>query len=307
MKKRPNTKPFTKKMIVSLVLTLFLCSCAAPANSSHQNPSATPNQILEPFEVGATSLPAITQTPQDCVESKGKMLDRSIPSKVLGEEITAKIYLPPCYDSRKETAYSVLYMLHGQTSLDDQWLRLGLFDKMDELLAEQKVHPFIIVLPYELRSNLEAFQSTYDEAIVKDLIPYMDEKFRVCSKRECRAVGGLSRGGNWAVQLGFEYPDLFTAVGAHSAPLFYGELSDISRIVFNTGPDVQFPVFYVDVGNKDEDHNDVLLFVQTLEELKLQYQYNDFLGYHDEAYWSAHVPGYLEWYSSQLAQPSSTN
>lgn len=289
---------------ISLILMVVISSCT-PRDPQYQStyvPTSLPPQATP--EKTQTEEASLTPTPAPCTETTGSVVDRDVPSKILTESVSVKVYLPPCYNSEDDTKYSVLYMLHGQTSLDDQWMRIGLLIKMDELLAQKKVHPFLIVLPNEIRSNTVAFESKFGDAVVEEIIPYIDQHFNTCTERACRAIGGLSRGGNWAVHLGFSNPELFTAVGAHSAPLFYGEISNINKIT--TSPELieSLPVFYVDVGNKDEDHADVMLFLDTLQDLNIPHKFNNNIGYHDESYWRAHVEEYLLWYDSQLKPPS---
>ena len=250
------------------------------------------------------SLPSATPTEAGCEENSGTLFDRSLESSVLGESLDFKVYLPPCYGFDKGLRYSVLYMLHGQTSSFDQWVNLGLLSAMDDLLKHGLIDPFILVLPNETRSNVDGNNSKYGQSLAEELVPFIDENYRTCSERQCRAIGGLSRGGNWAVHLGFERPDLFTAVGAHSAPLFYGEITTVRYAASDKETASALPVFYIDVGNKDEDLADVQKFVQTLQEFhSVAYEFNSYLGYHNEAYWSAHVSDYLLWYANQLHPP----
>jgi enterochelin esterase-like enzyme len=289
---------------ISLILMVGISACTSfdPQISTTKTPTALPAQFTP--DKTQTIVPFATQTIAPCTDSTGSLVDREVPSKLLAEPISVKIYLPPCYDSQSEENYSVLYMLHGQTSMDDQWVRIGLLSKMDELLAQKKVQPFLIVLPNEIRSNTDSYQSKYGDAIVDEVIPYIDQHFNTCNEKVCRAIGGLSRGGNWAVHLGFSNPDLFNAIGAHSAPLFYGEISNILMITTYGENSIYIPTFYVDVGNKDPDHADVILFLETLQNLNIPHKFSNNLGYHNEAYWNTHVEDYLLWYYSQLMPPS---
>jgi len=289
---------------ISLILMVGLSACGLSEPQIQSTSTATSQPTLATPEKTKTEAPSITQTAAPCIETTGTIVDKEIPSKLLTEPIRIKVYLPPCYSHNKQAKYSVLYMLHGQTSLDDQWVRIGLLSKMDELLKQKMVNPFVIVLPNEIRSNTDSFKSKYGEALVEEVIPYIDQHFNVCAEKDCRAIGGLSRGGNWAVHLGFSNPELFTAVGAHSSPLFYGEITNILGLNIGSESIESLPVFYVDVGNKDEDHADVMLFLDTLQELNIPHKFNNNLGYHDETYWRAHVEDYLLWYDSQLKPPS---
>jgi enterochelin esterase-like enzyme len=118
-------------------------------------------------------------------------------------------------------------MLHGQAADNQQWIDLGLIDNIDLLIDAKVIQPMIIVMPYEVSWRTGPEESNFGAALINDVIPFMEENYRACAERACRAIGGLSRGGNWAVYLGFQYPEVFAAVGAHSAPLFYGELGRI--------------------------------------------------------------------------------
>lgn len=291
---------------ISLIIMVGISACSL--RDSQIQYSDTPTSLPTQSIVTKTQTiePFVTQTAAPCVESNGTIVDRDVPSKLLTESIRIKVYLPPCYNSKSDIRYSVLYMLHGQTSLDDQWVRIGLLSKMDELLAHERVQPFIIVLPNEIRSNTDSYKSKFGDALIEEVIPFIDQHFNACTEKSCRAIGGLSRGGNWAVHLGFSNPELFTAVGAHSAPLFYGEISNILTISNSPETIEALPVFYIDVGNRDEDFNDVALFFDTLNELNIRRTFNNNLGYHDEVYWRAHVEDYLLWYDSQLSPPSQT-
>lgn len=282
---------------------VFLAACQQVTPASPTSTSAIKTAIPPATKTPPFVTPLATDSPADCNDTRGQVVERSVPSKLVQDDIKIKVYLPPCYVSHPEIDYSVLYMLHGQTSPGDQWINLGLLTNMDELILEGKTQPFIIVLPGEERSNIEAYDSLYGDALVKEVIPFVDRYFQTCTDRSCRAIGGLSRGGNWAVHLGFEFPELFSAVGAHSAPLFYGEIISINYILADKQAIKNLPVFYLDVGDRDEDLNDVLIFSALLQKRNVPHSFNAFLGYHDAKYWSAHVADYLVWYNSQLAPP----
>ena len=111
------------------------------------------------------------------------------------------IYLPPCYDERIEINYPVLYLLHGQTYTDDQWIRLGVPNILDNLIHSGESQPFIIVFPDDRYWNLPAGPG-FGERLVDSLIPYIDQTYRTLPDRNHRAIGGMSRGAGWALRLG---------------------------------------------------------------------------------------------------------
>lgn len=301
MPKPPSRGVASSLLVFLLALTSTLSSCK-PQPARALDPTLQPTHATQTM-AAAQTLAQYTPdlTPQTCSESTGTVIDDAAPSEVLNEPVSIKVYLPPCYQQDAPRAYPVLYMLHGQSSINDQWQRLGLFDAADRLIDDKEIQPFIIVLPSELRSNQDPYQSKFSTVILEDVLPYVEEVYRVCPGRTCRAIGGLSRGGNWAVHIGLANPDQFLAVGAHSTPLFYGEVVNLYRLAALPASGEVYPVLYIDVGNKDEDLNDVITFVATLKELSIPFQYSEFLGYHDENYWRAHVTDYLRWYASQFA------
>jgi enterochelin esterase-like enzyme len=191
-------------------------------------------------------------------------------------------------------------MLHGQTFENDQWQRLGLLSTADKLILSGEITPMIIVMPYDISWSAGPEISSFDESLVKELLPYIENSYNACQRRECRAVGGLSRGGNWSVYLGFKHPDLFEAIGVHSAPLFYGEILRITNALRVDGAISNLPAIFIDVGNKDENIQQVLVFVDLLKENNVPYEFVEFLGYHAEDYWRAHTADYLRWYSKQI-------
>jgi enterochelin esterase-like enzyme len=238
-----------------------------------------------------------------CRASKGSIVDVEIPTDQINRPVNTKIYLPPCYDGDPLAGYPVLYMLHGQAAMNDQWVRLGLTNAADDLINQGKIQPLIIVLPFEITWTPGPEDSNFDEAVIEDVLPYIDANYATCAERSCRAVGGLSRGGNWAVYLGFAYPELFGVAGAHSTPLFYGEEMRISQALSDAATVDDLPFVLVDMGSKDDDRAFVQAFKAFLDSNGIPFDYHEFDGRHEESYWSAHVSDYLHWYSERLVIP----
>lgn len=296
-------------LALSLFAALLLANCAPPAlqpTATRRVPTATstatplPTITPEQFLPAATALPQ-TPAPSSCTEVEGRVLEVTIPTERLNTPIQTRVYLPPCYQAEAQQAYPVLLMLHGQGFQNDQWVRLGLTAEADRMIVSREILPLIIVMPYELSWSEGPEGSKFGEALVMDVLPYIEETYNACSDRACRAVGGLSRGGNWAVNLGFSYPAVFSAVGAHSAPLFFGEVTRINTVLSRLTSVTELPAFFIDVGQHDPNREDVLIFLDLLDKAGVDYQFYQFLGTHDEEYWSSHVREYLNWYSARLS------
>jgi len=223
------------------------------------------------------------------------VLPRDLPSKHLPDGLRFLVYLPPCYRQDADRVYPVLYLFHGQTFHEDQWARIGAPAAADRLIAAGEVPPFIIVMPYD-KSSAQPSADPFDEAFTAELMPYVEGVFRTCKDRDCRAVGGLSRGGGWSIHFGLTRPDLFSAVGGHSPAIFDEEGSRLRRLL-DAIPPGQMPRWFLDVGEDDRLVGSSRSFEQSLTEREIPHDWRLYTGFHNEAYWSKHVEEYLRWYA----------
>ncbi len=228
----------------------------------------------------------------------GRMETGKLASSLLPDPLDYRVYLPPCYDQRLEQSYPVLYLIHGQSYTDDQWDRLGADEEMDVQVPAGGLPPFLIVMPRD-RTWGQPAEDPFGDALVDDLIPYIDSHYHTLTDRANRAVGGLSRGGGWAVHLGLEHWELFGAIGAHSLAVFVTDTKHI-RQWLDEIPHNQMPRIYLDIGNNDrpEIMSSAVWFEKLLNQKSIVHEWHFFTGYHDEMYWSSHLPGYLTWYSA---------
>ncbi len=208
-----------------------------------------------------------------------------------------RIYLPPCYDEQTEKRYPVLYLLHGQTYNDDQWIRLGAVDALDKLILSGESQPFIIVLPDDRYWNLEAGPG-FGERLVNALIPYIDETYRTIPDRNHRAIGGLSRGSGWALRLGLTRWDLFSIIGLHSLAVFQGDGSSIEKWIEEI-PAVSRPTIFMDIGDNDQEIEMAVQVESILTKNNILHEWHLYSGAHTEEYWHAHVAEYIDWYAAQ--------
>ncbi|MFN2304862.1 MAG: alpha/beta hydrolase, partial [Anaerolineales bacterium] len=211
------------------------------------------------------------------------------------DELRLQIYLPPCYHTELEKRYPVLYLLHGLSYSDDQWLQLGLAEKMDALIAQGAITPFIVVLPNEAQFNPPQ-TSNFDDALVTEVIPWIDKHYKTRSERAFRALGGLSRGAAWAVHIGFTHYTLFENIGAHSLPLFEADGGNINTWLARI-PSTDLPSFYIDIGRSDQEVQTALNFANLLDEHQVPHEWHLFNGGHTQSYWSSHLETYLKWYA----------
>jgi enterochelin esterase-like enzyme len=215
-----------------------------------------------------------------------------------------RIYLPPCYHPDAPSPYPLLILLHGQGSQADQWERLGVTAAADHLIPQGVISAPVIVMPQEDDTYSNPFESGYDRALVDDLLPWMEENYAVCASRECRAIGGISRGAAWAMYIALNRPGQFGAVGAHSFPSFYGDETRLPLLLRDIPPG-QLPRIWMDTGSRDRYLSQARRYHELLDQYHVPHEWHVYEGEHDEAYWSAHLEDYLKWYLAEKLVPKT--
>lgn len=149
-------------------------------------------------------------------------------SKTVGATRTALIYTPPGYSKTKK--YPVLYLLHGIGGDEFEWLLNGHPELiMDNLYANKKAEPMIVVLPngramandratgnIMAPDKVQAF-ARFEDDLLKDLIPYVQQHYSTYKDREHRAIAGLSMGGGQSLNFGLGNLDVFAWIGGFSS------------------------------------------------------------------------------------------
>jgi len=235
----------------------------------------------------------------ECLEQEGTLLDSSMESKVYRAPVKFSLYLPPCYEQKSSTRYPVLYLLHGQTYDNHQWVRLGLPEVADTLINTHKIYPMIIVMPNDPDWR-QPDESPFGRMLINELIPYIDQTYSTLSERKYRAIGGLSRGASWALHLGLTEWQLFSRVGTHSLPVFADDSLFIPKWL-DSIPRGAHPQVYIDMGNQDPELNLARTVEGMLAIRRIPHEWHMFIGAHEEAYWSRHLQNYLLWYACEWA------
>jgi len=297
-----STRQVTKWTTTLLTLLAFITACSSidqpiPTSTPYP-PTSTPQQTLTPAFPTHTATP-ITSKPPTCLTQPGRVAAGSLETTKPAQEYL--IYLPPCYEEQTGTRYPVLYLLHGQTYTDDQWIRLGATDTLNGLILSSESPPFIIVFPDDRYWNLVAGPG-FGGRLVDHLVPYIDETYRTIPRRDQRAIGGMSRGAGWALELGLTRWDLFSIIGLHSLAVFQGDGSQVERWLKEI-PASSYPNIFMDIGDNDQEYEMAVRVESTLTEDGVPHEWHLYSGAHTEDYWQAHVEEYIAWYASQWSNP----
>jgi enterochelin esterase-like enzyme len=203
------------------------------------------NQLMKPNLLGTQSAVHIpgASLPWEVGDiPHGEIRHHFYHSKIAGDDRDFYVYTPPGYNPRAKQEYPVLYLLHGFSDGADGWTAVGRANViLDNLISQGKAKPMIVVMPLgygdlellrggwdarkgkELpRRNLTKFTST----LLDEVIPEVEQSYRVKKGRESRAIAGLSMGGAESLYTGLNHPDQFAWIGGFSSGSDLDDFSD---------------------------------------------------------------------------------
>ncbi len=175
------------------------------------------------------------------------------PSKSTNTSRRAFVYTPPDYDKDLTKRYPVLYLQHGWGEDETAWSNQGHANLiMDNLIAEGKTKPFLIVMTYgmtnEIRfGGLRNFDiKPFQTVLVDELIPYIDANFRTLSDQPHRAMAGLSMGGMETKTITLRNLDTFSHIG-----LFSGGFMSMDDVNNTPGFKEKVKLVFVSYGSRE--------------------------------------------------------
>ena len=160
------------------------------------------------------------------------------PSKSTQTSRRAFVYTPPGYGKNAKNRYPVLYLQHGWGEDETAWSNQGHANLiMDNLIAEGKIKPFIIVMTYGMTNEikfggLRNFDVTpFQTVLVDELIPYIDANFNTLADQKNRAMAGLSMGGMETKMITLNKPEVFSHYALLSGGTYApDEIKDKSKV-----------------------------------------------------------------------------
>lgn len=223
-------------------------------------------------------------------------------STALKSERRVYVWTPPGYNGSGEPL-PVLYFYHGFGDSGLSAIDQGRIPQMmDNLLAEGKIKPMLVVVPdtetdipqaiaenfppQERRKNFYPLNAkAADNELMHDIIPLIDSRFNVRKDADGRALAGLSQGGYQALVSGMNHLESF------------GWLATFSGVTTTTVPDAgveaqlnnpdainkQLRNFTLVVGEKDSvTGKDIAGLKSELEKQKIKFDYHSYPGLNHE-------------------------
>ncbi|MEO8885034.1 MAG: alpha/beta hydrolase-fold protein [Mucilaginibacter sp.] len=209
---------------------------------------------------------------------------------------TLVVYTPPGYDKNSTKKYPVFYLISGTTDTEETFFKVGKANLiLDNLIAQGKAKPMILVMPYGNVEGRIAEQKggkkpadpagrESDEAVTRALafskdvtqhmIPYIDKTYRVLPGRDNRAIGGFSRGGGETLRTGLGNLDKFSYICSYSAYLSPAEMDKSYSFVAGKPQQTNklLKLLWVSVGSEDFMYKPTSEFLDYLKAHQVNYK-----------------------------------
>ena len=227
-------------------------------------------------------------------------------SELCGRYRNAWVYTPPGYETG-EKRYPVLYIQHGGGENETGWIWQGKINYIaDNLLAASEMEEMIIVCcagyaPKRLDDG-RYVNVDYTEVMVKEIVPFIDSKYRTKADRLYRAIAGLSMGGGQARAIAHTHPEVFASLGQFSCGggfvvkgvSLYGP-TDYSEL-FSTPEHYNsiMKLTFVSCGTDDPRHAYTSVQVQELADKGYNVSYHPYPGHHEWDVWRFSAYEYLQ-------------
>ena len=217
----------------------------------------------------------------------GTIEDFSFASRILNNERTAKIYLPPGYAGSRER-YKTLYVHDGT-----DYLNLGKINEIvDAMIQRNEIPPILVVMVPPLDRNKEyRANADFARAFATELVPAIDAKYRTRTDAASRAVLGSSLGGLISVFLTGQYPQVFANCAGQSTAVFAD--TDLEKLITAPQSDVRF---HLDAGTYETSVSNYDLLAGSrrlrdfLQSRGYPLEYHEVHEAHSWGTWPARIP-----------------
>ena len=191
----------------------------------------------------------------------GKMQYCQYRSSVLNAWRPLVVYTPAGYETSGKN-YPVFYLVSGTTDTEETWFKVGKLNTiLDNLIADGKAEPMIVVMPYGNMGSTPQPASmaatkmyeVFAKEMTECIMPYVEQSFRTVNDRDHRAIAGFSRGGGQSLFTALSHPESFAWLASYSAYLT-PEMMDTCFPQYGENPALindQFKLVWYGVGSED--------------------------------------------------------
>src|SRR5689334_5138585 len=227
-------------------------------------------------------------------------------SKTMNATRNIYIYTPLGYET-STARYPALYLMHGAGGNESSWVAEGRANLiLDNLIAEGKAKPMIVVMPYGRAGQSTTFgpapvvvpedqkSLTFPNDVVPDVIDYVEKNYRIAAGADNRAIAGLSMGGNQTLIIGLNHLDLFHYVGAFSPVIMNANAEEDFKTLFadSAAANKKLKVFNIYIGKEDTLYMSNVSFHHLLEQKQIKHVFTETEGAHVWWNWRDYLVDY---------------
>jgi len=264
----------------------------------------------------------------------GKVYDNlSLPSKILKSDRKYAVYLPPGYET-SDRSYPVLYLLHGAGDDQTGWVQFGeVLNITDKAIADGSATAMVIIMPDGNTGRRGYFNDikgdwNYEDFFFKELVPYVEKKYRIKSEKRFRAIAGLSMGGGGTFMYALHHPEMFSSACPLSAAVGPLTLDDARKAYLKNNPHLPDSVivsyynqhsalqlinnvpdslkkavrWYIDDGDDDFLYEGNCLVHIAMRKKDIPHEFRVRDGGHTWTYWRGSLPSVLAFVSDAFHQ-----
>jgi enterochelin esterase family protein len=221
------------------------------------------------------------------------------------------VYTPPGYESSQKR-YPVLYLLHGGGGDEDAWITLGRANLiLDNLIAQEKASEMIVVMPngnayqrmatgsgpilgqappaqFGADGSPAAQANAFPQSLMIEIVPFVENRFRVIADKRSRAIAGLSMGGGQTTAATALYPKAFNYIGVWSAGSRQPEEDIVKQLSAIKAAGAR--LYHVGCGVDDPlAHDGSMKLVALLKKLDMRYKLRESPGGHTWSNWRLYL------------------
>lgn len=219
-------------------------------------------------------------------------------SPTLGQQRRMMVYTPYGYENNNKP-YPVLYLLHGGGCDETTWDDMGRATAIiDNRIQKGEAEPMIVVMPNgnpsqnsapalqfantDRNDELVRARNSYVNSLVNDIIPYIENHYRVIPDKAHRAVSGLSMGGGHTLSVTAAYPDVFDYIapmgcGGRRTDEFVAGLQGIKK--------AGYKLYWLGCGTADFAHPGATVLDELLTENGMEHTFYQKDGGHTWSNW----------------------
>ena len=256
------------------------------------------NSAIKPMREPRTSILHIAGEPPKIWDFQdvphGVVHSHTYRSKSVGRPRELAVYVPPGYH-KSDKNYPLLVLQHGAGDNQSTWTVHGKAHwTIDNLIAQKKAEPMIVVM-------LDGHAGTgglggnntelFEKDLLEDVLPFIEENYRVKKGSENRGIVGLSMGGGQSLTIGLKHLDQFAWVGGFSAATPNKE--NIQKPLADPATNTKLKLLWIACGKDDFLLRRNEEFIALLNENKIKHDWELTPGNHSWPVWRDYLAAFI--------------